>query len=178
MDDTHEVSTGEPSDGATASERPGSVMPRRAAMAGVGAIAVSGLALAGCQVEDGGNGGGGGGNGDGDGGDGDGGNGDGGNGDGSGESIANTDEIPVGGGVVFDDEGVVITQPTEGEFKGFSATCTHQGCTVAGVADGTINCSCHGSKFSIEDASVVNGPAERPLDERALSVNGNSLTLG
>lgn len=169
MDDMREVSTGAPSDGATASEQPASVMPRRAAMAGVGVIAVSGIALAGCQVEDGG------GNGNGDGGNGDG---DGGASDGNGESIANTDEIPVGGGVVFDDEGVVLTQPSEGEFKAFSATCTHQGCTVNDVADGTINCSCHGSKFSITDASVVNGPAERPLDERALSVDGNSLTLG
>ncbi|MBA0127314.1 Rieske (2Fe-2S) protein [Haloechinothrix sp. YIM 98757] len=146
-------------------------MPRRAAMAGVGVIAVSGLALAGCQVEDGGGNGGDDGNGDG----GDGGDG---GGNGGGESIATTDEIPVGGGVVFGDEGVVITQPVQGEFKGFSATCTHQGCTVAGVAGGTINCSCHGSKFSIEDASVVNGPAERPLDERALSVDGDSLSLG
>jgi Rieske Fe-S protein len=67
-----------------------------------------------------------------------------------------TEEVEVGGGVIREEEGgVVITQPVAGEWRGFSATCTHQGCTVASVSDGTINCNCHGSRFSIEDGSVV-----------------------
>ena len=88
-----------------------------------------------------------------------------------------TGDIPVGGGKVFEDQGVVITQPTAGTFKGFSATCTHQGCTVGGVAGGTINCPCHDSKYSIEDGSVKGGPAPRGLSAKPLKVEGDSITL-
>ena len=65
-------------------------------------------------------------------------------------------DVPVGSGVIVDD--VVVTQPAAGEFKGFSAKCTHKGCAVNKVADGTIDCPCHGSKFNL-DGTVANGPA-------------------
>jgi Rieske Fe-S protein len=71
----------------------------------------------------------------------------------------------------------VVTQPTAGVFKGFSATCTHAGCTVKNVADGTINCPCHGSKFNL-DGTVANGPAARPLEAKTVSVQGDSIVLG
>jgi Rieske Fe-S protein len=71
----------------------------------------------------------------------------------------------------------VVTQPTEGEFKAFSAVCTHQGCPVQSISDGTINCQCHGSAFAIEDGSVVNGPATRPLESKAVSVEGDSVRV-
>ena len=45
------------------------------------------------------------------------------------------------------------SQPSQGAFNGLSAICTHQGCTVSKVADGTIDCPCHGSKFNL-DGSV------------------------
>lgn len=92
--------------------------------------------------------------------------------------IAKTADIPLGGGKVFADRKVVITQPKAGTFKGFSAVCTHQGCTVGEVAGGTINCPCHGSKFAIADGSVAGGPAQRPLPARALSVKGDQISLG
>ncbi len=83
--------------------------------------------------------------------------------------------MPVGSGVIIDD--VVVTQPADGVFKGFSAICTHAGCTVAEVVGGTINCPCHGSKYNL-DGSVANGPASRPLDARTISVRGDSIVLG
>ncbi len=86
-------------------------------------------------------------------------------------------DIPVGGGAVFPDQKVVVTQPTAGEFKGFSATCTHQGCLVANVEGGTINCPCHGSKFSIDDGSVEAGPAPSPLGEVELKINGGKISV-
>jgi Rieske Fe-S protein len=89
------------------------------------------------------------------------------------EALAATADVPVGGGVIGG--GVVVTQPTEGEFRGFSSTCTHQGCTVASVADGVISCPCHGSRFSAEDGSVENGPATAPLPEVAVSVEGENV---
>jgi Rieske Fe-S protein len=90
-------------------------------------------------------------------------------------AIAKTADVPVGSGVIVDE--VVVTQPSAGEFKGFSAICTHAGCTVNEVADGTINCPCHGSKFNL-DGSVANGPASKPLEAQAVTVQGDSIVLG
>jgi Rieske Fe-S protein len=88
-----------------------------------------------------------------------------------------TSDVPVGGGTILAEEMVVVTQPTEGEFMAFSAVCTHQGCPVQSVSDGTINCQCHGSAFAIEDGSVVNGPATRPLESKSVSVEGDSVRV-
>jgi Rieske Fe-S protein len=94
-----------------------------------------------------------------------------------GAALASTSDIPVGGCAVFEAEKVVVTQPTEGDFKAFSATCTHQGCSVSASSDGEIPCNCHGSAFSLEDGSVVNGPATAPLTEVSITVDGDSITL-
>ena len=95
---------------------------------------------------------------------------------GGGGATATTADIPVGGGKIFPDIQAVITQPTAGEFKAFSSICTHQNCPVADVTD-TINCTCHGSKFSIADGSVVNPPATNPLGARNITVDGDNLTV-
>jgi Rieske Fe-S protein len=94
-----------------------------------------------------------------------------------GDTTVATSDVPVGGGTILAAEMVVVTQPTEGEFKAFSAVCTHQGCPVQSISDGTINCQCHGSAFAIEDGSVVNGPATRPLEGKTLSVEGDSVRV-
>ncbi len=94
----------------------------------------------------------------------------------AGSELAATSEVPVGGGVILTEEKIVITQPTEGEFKGFTAICTHRGCTVRTVTD-TINCRCHGSMFSIETGEPVGGPAPSPLAEKPLVVRGGSIDL-
>jgi Rieske Fe-S protein len=96
---------------------------------------------------------------------------------GGGAPLGKTADIPVGGGKVFADQKVVVTQPTAGDFKGFSAVCTHQGCVVADVTDGMINCRCHGSKFRASDGSVAHGPATTPLPAQSVAVSGDSVTL-
>ncbi|MCO1597741.1 Rieske (2Fe-2S) protein [Micromonospora sp. RHAY321] len=93
------------------------------------------------------------------------------------QSLATTNDIPVGGGKILNAEGVVITQPTAGQFKGFGAICTHQNCPVTNVDGGTINCTCHGSKFSIEDGSVKAGPATKPLPPKNIKVTGDQISL-
>ncbi|WP_406010180.1 Rieske (2Fe-2S) protein [Streptomyces sp. NBC_00637] len=95
----------------------------------------------------------------------------------AGSALTTTAEIPEGGGKVFDSEKVVVTQPTAGTYKAFSAVCTHQGCAVKSIADGVINCPCHNSNFSITDGSVKSGPAQKPLPEVAITVSGESITL-
>ncbi|MGW4908427.1 Rieske (2Fe-2S) protein [Streptomyces sp. NPDC004270] len=95
----------------------------------------------------------------------------------AGKALAQTSQIPEGGGMIFKEQKIVVTQPKKGEYKAFSAICTHQGCTVSQVADGTIDCPCHGSKFHIADGSVAHGPATKPLPAESITVSGNSITL-
>lgn len=91
--------------------------------------------------------------------------------------VADVDEIPVGGGRVFPERRVVVTQPVAGEFRGFGIVCTHDGCELNAVANGTINCPCHGSRFAITDGSVVQGPARTGLRVEDVAVDGDRVVL-
>jgi Rieske Fe-S protein len=92
-------------------------------------------------------------------------------------ALASTSAIPVGAGKIFPAKLVVVTQPTAGEFKAFSAVCTHMGCTVNQIADGKIECPCHGSEYSIATGEVLRGPAPRPLPAKQIKVSGESIFL-
>jgi Rieske Fe-S protein len=94
------------------------------------------------------------------------------------EGFAKTSDIPVGGGKVFADQHVVVTQPAAGSFKGFTSTCTHMQCQVESISNGSINCPCHGSRFSVADGSVQSGPATRALPAKEITVKGDQILLG
>jgi Rieske Fe-S protein len=91
--------------------------------------------------------------------------------------LGHTADIPLGGGVIFTDAKVVVTQPAKGAFKAFSAICTHVGCLCNQVADGTIDCPCHGSKFKITDGAVVAGPAPTALPAAPITVTDGKIML-
>ncbi|QNP62591.1 Rieske (2Fe-2S) protein [Streptomyces genisteinicus] len=95
----------------------------------------------------------------------------------AGEELTGTADVPVGGGTVFKEQKVVVTQPEAGRFKAFSAICTHQQCLVTEVADGLIVCPCHGSRFRVTDGSVERGPATRPLPPEQITVSGDAVLL-
>ncbi|GAA3897924.1 Rieske (2Fe-2S) protein [Streptomyces lacrimifluminis] len=95
----------------------------------------------------------------------------------AGTALAKTSDIPEGGGKIFKDQGVVVTQPTAGTYKAFSSKCTHAGCAVTGVANGVISCACHNSEFSAADGSVKKGPATEALAAESITVSGDSITL-
>jgi Rieske Fe-S protein len=94
-----------------------------------------------------------------------------------GQELAKTSDIPLGGGKIFADQKVVVTQPKKDEFKAFSAVCTHLGCTVGTISNGIIECPCHHSKYRIADGSVAGGPAPKPLPAEQIKVEGKSIRL-
>ncbi len=68
-----------------------------------------------------------------------------------------------------DGKAVLITRTGDGTAVGFSARCTHLGCTVA-AAGTELRCPCHASVFKAADGSVVSGPAPSPLHPYAVTV--------
>jgi Rieske Fe-S protein len=96
---------------------------------------------------------------------------------GAGTLLGYVKDVPVGGGTVFPDQKVVVTQPAKGVFKAFSAVCTHVGCICNKVANGTIDCPCHGAEFTISDGAVVTGPAPTPLPARTITVSDGKIML-
>lgn len=96
---------------------------------------------------------------------------------GTGSLLGLVTDIPVGGGTVFENQRVVVTQPAKGVFKAFSAVCTHVGCVCDKVANGTINCPCHGAEFKISNGAVVTGPAPTPLPARTIAVSDGKILL-
>lgn len=91
--------------------------------------------------------------------------------------LAAAADVPVGGGTVVQGAQVVLTQPTEGDFKAFSAVCTHQGCLVTDVRDGAIVCPCHGSRFDIATGDVIAGPATSGLPQKQVTLDGDGLSV-
>ena len=94
-----------------------------------------------------------------------------------GASVAAVSDIPVRGGLILDDVAVVLTQPTAGDVKAFTAICTHQGCLVSQVVENEIICPCHGSRYSGTDGSVIQGPSTQPLAPAGITVDGGNVVL-
>ncbi len=95
----------------------------------------------------------------------------------AGTELGKASDVPVGGGKIFTDEKVVVTQLTAGDFKAYSAVCTHQGCIVSSMDKTDIICACHGSKFSLTDGSVTAGPAPAPLAPEKVTDDAGTLKL-
>jgi Rieske Fe-S protein len=93
------------------------------------------------------------------------------------ENLGGARDIPVSGGKIFRDQAVVVTQPSPGEYRAFSATCTHKGCIVAAVEHNIISCNCHNAKYSATDGAVEGGPATKPLPALAIRLDGDTIQL-
>ena len=85
----------------------------------------------------------------------------------SSDSLVGASAVPVGGSVdTTDSDGkpIVVSQPTKGTYKAFSAICTHKGCTVK-PAGKQLKCPCHGSVYDAFTGKNLSGPAPSPLTE-------------
>jgi Rieske Fe-S protein len=93
-------------------------------------------------------------------------------------ALAAVASIPTGGGRILQHPPIVLVRSSAGavqQVHAFSAICTHQGCTVSTIANGTIDCPCHGSKFDLQTGKVVAGPAPSPLPTIAVSVRDGEV---
>jgi Rieske Fe-S protein len=81
-------------------------------------------------------------------------------------------DIPAG--VSFHKDVVLIN---DGKSKrAFRSKCTHLGCSIKKVEGDQLVCACHGSRFAL-DGNVINGPANKPLEELRLTQNPMTDTL-
>ncbi len=94
-------------------------------------------------------------------------------------AVCKISDIPIGSGLRFEVVGVpiLITQPRAGDFRGFSAICTHAGYVMNNVANSEIKCDNHGAVFSADDGSVLSGPAPRALGKVEVTVEGDDVLV-
>jgi Rieske Fe-S protein len=95
----------------------------------------------------------------------------------TGTVLGDVKDIPVGSGMIYTAAKVVVTQPVKGEYRAFSAVCTHVGCILNKITDGTIDCPCHGSEFKITNGAVVTGPAPTPLPKKKIKIKDGKVIL-
>jgi len=99
---------------------------------------------------------------------------------GSGGDLVELSTVPVGGAVSAkapDGKPIIVAQPSEGKAVAFSAKCTHMGCTVA-PSGAKLQCPCHGSQFDSLTGKVLRGPAQRPLSDFPVKVEGGTVVAG
>jgi Rieske Fe-S protein len=89
--------------------------------------------------------------------------------------LASAEQVPVGRGLILSGEQIVLTRDAGGVVHGFSAVCTHQGCTVDSIVDGAIGCPCHGSRFDAATGAVLVGPAARALPGIPVTVRDGAI---
>ena len=86
-------------------------------------------------------------------------------------------EVPVGGGKILTDAGYLVTQPAAGQYKAFVKSCPHALAPMSSIMNGQIVCDRHGSRFSINDGSVITGPAESGLGRAKVTLSGDTLRV-
>jgi cytochrome b6-f complex iron-sulfur subunit len=84
----------------------------------------------------------------------------------------------VGGAVLVESiAGVFLLARTgDASFTAVDAVCSHQSCTVTGIADTTYVCPCHGSRYD-RNGRVVAGPATASLRQFPTSFASGVVTI-
>jgi len=103
-----------------------------------------------------------------------------GSGSAAGGALVQLADVPVGGAVSAkapDGKPIIVAQPTAGKAVAFSAKCTHMGCTVK-PSGAKLQCPCHGSQFDALTGKVQHGPAQAPLADFPVKVEGGAVVAG
>lgn len=81
--------------------------------------------------------------------------------------------------VRFNKDPVIVVHTVGGQFKAFSARCTHLGCVVQFKGDEGpphFDCNCHGSQFDMNGMNIA-GPAPKPLSPLKVTIEESSLLV-
>jgi cytochrome b6-f complex iron-sulfur subunit len=70
----------------------------------------------------------------------------------------------------------LVARMSQDAFAAFTATCTHEACTITGFSNQTFVCPCHGSQFNTS-GGVINGPAARALPQYATQFANDTLMI-
>lgn len=87
-------------------------------------------------------------------------------------------EVPVGGAKLYRERKLIVSCPAAGEYKAFSAQCTHAGCVLDKIVEGEGTCPCHGSRFDVATGKVLRGPATDPLPAVPVKAENGKLVAG
>lgn len=87
-------------------------------------------------------------------------------------------EVPVGGAKLYREKKLIVSCPAEGQYKAFSAQCTHAGCVLDKIVKGEGNCPCHGSRFDVTTGKALKGPATDPLPAVPVTMENGTLIAG
>jgi len=71
-------------------------------------------------------------------------------------------------------QGLSMLVSVSGQWRAFSATCTHAPCTV-GYSGSQIQCPCHGGSFDPTTGAVTGGPPPTRLPEFGVVVQNSNL---
>jgi cytochrome b6-f complex iron-sulfur subunit len=94
-------------------------------------------------------------------------------------TVGQLSDFPVGTvkSVLVHDRPVLVLRAADGQFRAFSAICTHLQCVVGWSAERSqIECPCHGGVYTSEGQNVA-GPPPRRLDELSVSINEGSIIV-
>jgi len=88
-------------------------------------------------------------------------------------------ELPPNSGKIFkfgNKPALLVRTPT-GEYKAFSAVCTHLDCIVQYRPDlRLIWCACHNGQYNLSGKNIA-GPPPRPLEEYAVNIRGEEIVV-
>jgi cytochrome b6-f complex iron-sulfur subunit len=74
--------------------------------------------------------------------------------------------------VKFGSKPAIVVRTAEGEFRAFSAICTHLDCTVQFKSDTSqLWCACHNGLYDL-GGNNVSGPPPRPLETFSVNLRG------
>ena len=88
-------------------------------------------------------------------------------------------EIPLNSGKIFKfgNKPGILVRTASGEFKAFSAVCTHLDCIVQYRPDTKqIWCACHNGQYNLSGKNI-GGPPPRPLEEFQVNTRGDDVVV-
>jgi Rieske Fe-S protein len=93
---------------------------------------------------------------------------------------ARINEIPLNSAkiVKLGEKPLIVVHTQSGDYRAFSAVCTHLGCIVEyrGEKGGYFHCNCHGGEYDLNGKNI-SGPPPRPLMPYPVSIKAQDVIV-